>query len=205
MLCAASCSSSVAGQAHASTRLHDDFASGRPDAQWTAVRATVMRATSGNPAAWVELRADGTPAYLTAPNSVLASHHTRYTFRGRFRVPARAAGQSAGMTTVENSHGTHHDDLFVDASTGRCRVDIFCDDTALSPTRCDDGTWHTVTMIGDYGSATYTLSWQIDGIARPTVRSVGQVPATVHRLWLGDATPGKTNTTDWANVSLTLR
>ena len=87
----------------------------------------------------------------------------------------------------------------------KCRVDIFRDDTALSTVRCDDGNWHRVTMTGDYGSATYTLSWQIDGVAMPSIRSVGQPPATVHRLWLGDATPGKTNTTDWAAVSLALR
>ena len=60
-------------------------------------------------------------------------------------------------------------------------------------------------MTGDYGSATYTLTWKVDGVALPSVRSMRQPPATVHRLWLGDATPGKTNTTEWADVSLTLR
>lgn len=166
--------------------------------------ATVTRAPGGDPTAWVELRADGTPAYLTAPSAALASHHTRYTFSGRFRVLSRAARQSVGLATVENDHRAQNDDLFVDASTGRCRVDIFRDDTALSTVRCDDGNWHRVTMTGDYGSATYTLTWQVDGVAMPSVRSVGQVPATVHRLWLGDATPGKTNTTDWDAVSLAL-
>lgn len=205
MLWAASCSGGGAGQVQVgATQLHDDFAVGRPDARWTTVGATVTRAPGGEPAAWIELHAAGTPAYLTAPSTVLASHHSRYTFRGRFRVVTRPTGQSAGLTTVENSHGSRHDDLFVDASTGRCRVDIFRDDTALSTAPCDDGNWHRVTMTGDYGSATYTLTWQIDGVAMPSVRSVGQPPATVHRLWLGDATPGKTNTIDWADISLTL-
>ena len=115
------------------------------------------------------------------------------------------AGQSVGLATVQNSAGEHHADLFVDTRTGRCRVDLLADDTALSPGRCDDDVWHRVTVTGDYGSTTYTLTWTLDGAAMPPIASTGQPPATVHRLWLGDATPGKTNVTDWTDVTLTLR
>jgi hypothetical protein len=179
-----------------------DFADGVPSG-WEQRRATVEQA-AGDPSTWVHLDATGVPAYVSAPPDELAPGRRRFRFSGRFRVLTRATGQTVGLATVENSAGEHHDDLFVDASTGRCRVDIFSADSAMSPFACDDGAWHRVTMTGDYGSGTYTLAWTVDGASMPTVRSTGQPPATVHRLWLGDATPTKTNVTDWTDVTLEL-
>jgi hypothetical protein len=83
-------------------------------------------------------------------------------------------------------------------------VDLFQDDTAMSPGRCDDGSWHDVTMAGTFGSHTYTLRWTLDGRRMPSIRSTAQPPATVHRVWLGDATSGKSNVTDWSGVHLEL-
>ena len=109
------------------------------------------------------------------------------------------------LPTVENSADEHHADLFVDARSGRCRVDLRSDDTALSRARCDDAAWHRMTMAGDYGSDTYTLRWTLDGVAMPPISSAGQPTAAVHRIWLGDASPAKTNVTDWTDVTLALR
>jgi hypothetical protein len=170
---------------------------------WSSERATVEPGTGGGSAA-VRLEADGSPAYVELPPTALGDAGAHFAFSGRFRVERRAAGETVGLATVENSAHEHHADLFVDRTSGRCRVDLFQDDTAMSPHPCADGRWHRVTMTGDYGSATYTLAWTVDGVAMPPIRSTAQPPATVHRLWLGDATPGKTNVLDWSDVSLRL-
>ena len=60
-------------------------------------------------------------------------------------------------------------------------------------------------MAGDYGTSTYTL--RVDARRRrhaPDHARPAQPPTTVHRLWLGDATPAKTNGTDWTDVTLEL-
>jgi hypothetical protein len=185
------------------TRLAADFHHGIPQG-WEFRRATIEDGAGHDPAGWVRLDATGVPAYVSLPPNSVAPGRRRYRFSGRFRVRTRAPGQSVGLATVENSAHEHHDDLFVDASSGRCRVDIFSADTAMSPGRCDDGAWHRVTMTGDFGAATSTLAWTVDGVRMPSIRSTGQPPATVHRLWLGDATPAKTNVTDWADTTLEL-
>jgi hypothetical protein len=177
-----------------------DLTNGIPSG-WSSERATVQ---PGGATASVRIEADGRPAYVELPPTALGDDRPRFVFSGRFRVERRTAGETVGLATVENSAHEHHADLFVDRTSGRCRVDLFQDDTALSPHPCDDGDWHRVTMTGDYGSATYTLAWTVDGVAMPPIRSSGQPAATVHRLWLGDATPGKTNVVDWADVTLRL-
>ena len=189
---------------HGVTAFHDDFRSGAFDARWVAEHAVVQRHGGADPAAWVRLTAASVPAYLSLRSQVFGTGHTQYMFQGRFRVISRAPHQSVGLATIENSAGKNHDDFFIDAATGRCRVDIYRGDTALTTTRCDDARWHRVTMIGDYGSSTYALRCSVDGVSLATVRSVGQMPAAVQRLWLGDATPAKTNLSDWADVSITI-
>ena len=183
------------------TSQHLDLAHGVPSG-WDQRRATLEHG-GGDPSTWIR----STPPvcrHTVAPPAALASGRTRFRFSGRFRVRTRTAGQSVGLTTVENSAGEHHADLFVDARTGRCRVDLFSADSAMSTGACDDGAWHRVTMTGDYGSDTYTLVWTVDGVPMPPIRSTGQPAATVHRLWLGDATPAKSNVTDWTDVTLEL-
>ena len=54
-----------------------------------------------------------------------ASRDAPLRFTGRFRVRSHAPDQTVGLATVENSAGEHHADLFVDRTTGRCRVDLF--------------------------------------------------------------------------------
>lgn len=181
-----------------------DFADGVPP-HWEA-RQTSVEHTSGadGPATWVRLDATAVPAYVSLPPAALPSGRHRFAFSGRFRVRTRTPGQSVGLATVENTVGEHHADLFVDTRSGRCRVDLLSDDTAMSPDRCGDDTWHRVTMAGDFGTGTYTLRWTLDDVAMPAIRSTGQRPASVHRLWLGDATPHKTNVTGWADVTLRL-
>jgi hypothetical protein len=152
----------------------------------------------------VRLDATGVPAYVSLPPAALASGRRRFALSGRFRVRTRTAGQSVGLATVENTAREHHADLFVDTRSGRCRVDLFAADTAMSPGRCDDDTWHRVTMAGDFGAGTYTLRWTLDGVAMPTIHSTHQRPGSVHRLWLGDATPHKTNVTDWTDITFRL-
>lgn len=181
-----------------------DFADGIP-AGWEARRAVVEHSSGASePASWVRLDATGIPAYVSLPPEEMASGRHHFAFSGRFRVRMRVPDQSVGLATVENGAGEHHADLFVDARTGTCRVDLLSDDTAMSPDRCDDGAWHRVTMVGDYGTSTYTLRWTLDGVVMPPITTTGQPPTTVHRLWLGDATPAKTNGTDWTAVTLEL-
>ena len=181
-----------------------DFADGVPP-HWEARRASVEHGSGADgPPSWVRLDAAGAPAYASLPPAALASDRHHFAFAGRFRVRSRATDQTVGLATVANSAHEHHADLFVDRTSGRCRVDLFEDDTAMSPIPCDDGSWHRVTMRGDFGSSAYALSWTLDGVTMPSIRSTAQPPATVHRLWLGDATPDKTNVTDWTDVSLTL-
>jgi len=170
---------------------------------WSSERATVQPGGGGSSAS-VRIEADGHPAYVELPPTVLGDARPRFVLSGRFRVERRTPGETVGLATVENDAHEHHADLFVDRTSGRCRVDLFQDDTSLSPHPCDDGRWHHVTMTGDYGSATYTLAWTVDGVAMPPIRSTGQPAATVHRLWLGDATPGKADVVDWADVTLRL-
>jgi hypothetical protein len=181
----------------------ESFAAGTIGSEWES-QGAVVQTGAGDPAAWVDLPAAGLPTFISLPPRVLAPDHVRYSFTGRFRVVARTAGQTVGLATVENSLKSQNDDLFVDARTGRCRVDVYRDDTAMSPGRCDDGQWHQVTMQGDYGASTYTLSWTLDGVAMPGVQSVGLTLTTVHRLYLGDATSGKTNVSDWTAIGFTL-
>jgi hypothetical protein len=170
---------------------------------WDSQRATVTDA-GGTPSVWVRIAADGNPAYVELPPTALGNGQPAFELSGRFRVERRTPGETVGLATVENSAREHHADLFVDRTSGRCRVDLFQDDTAMSPRPCDDGRWHHVTMTGDYGSTTYTLAWTLDGVAMPPIRSTAQPPATARRLWLGDATPGKTNVIDWTGVTLRL-
>jgi len=180
-----------------------DLTSGRIAPPWEFTRATLTTAP-GIPARVLHLTAPAKPAFVSLPPRALAPGHTGYSFRARFRITARAAGQTVGLVTVENARRQANDDLFVDARTGRCRIDIFRADTARSPTRCDDGRWHTVTVVGDFATATATMSWTLDGAAMPRVTSTGQIPTTVRRLFVGDATPGKSNTTDWTGVAFAL-
>lgn len=188
------------------TGLAESFTSGSLPRGWETAGATVRHGSTGaHPATFVRLTATGTPAYVSPRPHRLAPGRTGFTFTGRFRVVARTPGRTVGLATVENTRRTENADLFVDARTGRCRVDLFRDDTALSPGRCDDGRWHTVTLTGDFGSATPTLAWTLDGRRMPGIRSTGLAPSTVHRLWIGDATPGKTTTTDWTGLRLRLR
>lgn len=187
------------------TALAESFSSGALPHGWETAGATVRRGASGpGPAAFVRLTATGTPAYVSPKPRLLAHDRTGFTFTGRFRVTARTPGQTVGLATVENARRTENADLFVDARTGRCRIDLFRDDTALSPGRCDDGRWHTVTLTGDFGPDDPTLAWTLDGRRLPTVHSTGLAPSTVHRLWVGDATPGKTTTTDWTDLRFRL-
>lgn len=189
---------------HGVATFRDDFQVATLDPRWVAEHAVVQRRVGADPAAWVRLNAAGVPAYLSLRSEVFGSEYTQYMFQGRFRVISRSPHESVGLATVENNAGKNHDDFFIDATTGRCRLDIYRGDTALTPKRCDDARWHQVTMIGDYASSTYTLRWSVDGGSLATIRSVGQIPAGVERLWLGDATTAKTNVSDWANVSLGL-
>ena len=189
---------------HGVATFRDDFQSASLDARWVAKQAVVQRRVGAHPSSWVRLNAASVPAYLSLRSEVFGAGYTQYMFQGRFRVISRAPHESVGLATVENNAGKNHDDFFIDAATGRCRLDIYRGDTAMTTTRCDDARWHQVTMIGDYGSSTYTLRWSVDRSSLATIRSVGQMPAGVKRLWLGDATPAKTNLTDWANVSLGL-
>ncbi|MGZ4713620.1 MAG: hypothetical protein ACXVK4_13750 [Acidimicrobiia bacterium] len=186
------------------TTFHDDFDAGAFAPQWRVTGASVETAPGEDPAAWAHLAATGDPTYLSLPPRVLESGHAVATLRGRFRVTARPAGRTVGLATIENTNGHDHADLFVDASTGRCRVDVFRDDTAKSPGRCDDGAWHVVTMSVDDSSDTFVLRWTLDGTAMPDVRSTGEVPATVRRLLLGDPTTGKSDTSDWTAVDFAL-
>jgi hypothetical protein len=184
----------------------ESFAAGAVDPSWEAAGATVTRGDgTDGPPSWVHLVAAGTPAYVSPRPRVLERGHSGYRFTGRFRVTARAPGRTVGLATVENTRRAENADLFVDARTGRCRVDLFRADTALSPGRCDDGRWHTVTLTGDFGSATPTLAWTLDGARMPGIRSTGLPPSRVHRLWIGDATPGKTTIIDWTDLALRLR
>lgn len=197
---------STSGPRPVATGLTESFTSGRLPSRWETAGAAVQRGTSGtDPAGFVRLTATGTPAYVSPKPRLLTTGHTGFTFTGRFRVIARTPGQTVGLATVENTRRTENADLFVDARTGRCRVDLFRDDTALSPGRCDDGRWHSVTLTGDFGSAAPTLTWTLDGRRMPAVRSTGLAPSTVHRLWIGDATPGKTTTTDWTDLRFRVR
>lgn len=186
--------------------LSESFGSGALPAGWETAGATVVRPGPGaDPAAYVHLVAAATPAYVSPRPRRLARGHAGFELRGRFRVTARAPGETVGLATVENARRTENADLFVDARTGRCRIDLFRDDTALSPGPCDDGQWHTVTLTGNFGSASPTLDWTLDGAPMPGIRSTGLAPSSVHRLWVGDATPAKTNTTDWTDLRLRLR
>jgi len=170
---------------------------------WDSKQAAVTDA-AGDPSIWVRITASGHPGYVELPPTTLGNGQPAFELSGRFRVDHRAPRESVGLATVENSTHVHNADLFIDLTSGRCRVDLFQNDTALSPHPCDDGRWHHVTMTGNYGSATYTLSWTVDGVAMPPIRSTAQPPATTRRLWLGDATPGKTNVIDWTDVTLRL-
>lgn len=198
--------SASARATRATADLSESFGGGTLPPGWETARATVVGPVPGaNPAAYVHLVAVGAPAYVSPRPRVLESGHRGFEFRGRFRVQSRAAGETVGLATVENARRTENADLFVDARTGRCRIDLFRDDTALSPGPCDDGQWHTVTLTGDFGSTSPTLAWTLDGRPMPGIRSTGLAPSTVHRLWIGDATPGKTTTTDWTDLRLRLR
>ena len=125
---------------------HDDFRSRALDPRWVAEHAVVQRRVGADPAAWVRLTAADIPAFLLLRSEVFGSGYTRYMFSGRFRVMSRAPHESVGLATVENSGGKNHDDLFIDAATGRCRVDIYRGDTTFTTRRCDDARWHRVTM-----------------------------------------------------------
>jgi hypothetical protein len=185
--------------------LHDDFSSGGLTAgRWTAENATVVTTGPTPPGPYAQLRAENGPAYLLWDRDIVVHGRRYWAFRGAFRVESRAAGQSIGLATVKNDAGQHHADLFVDAGTGHCRIDLYSEDTATTPIRCDDGAWHTVVMRGDYGSSTYTMEWELDGSPQPAIASTGQPPSTARSLWLGDSTPGKTNVINWTSITLAV-
>jgi hypothetical protein len=183
----------------------DSFATGSINKnEWDTKNATVVTGGGADPAHYAHIVAHNSAAYMNLTSATVPSGLRYFSMRGSFRIESRASGQTVGVATVKNSYGQHHVDLFIDASTGKCRVDIYQNDTALSPGRCDDGKWHDVELKGDYGATTYKLDWILDGTAMPSVQSVSQPVTTVKRLTLGDATTGKTNVLDWATVGFSV-
>jgi hypothetical protein len=200
----ATSTSTIATPVPTSTR-RDDFSSGGfAEGAWSSEGATVVAADGTAPGAYAQLRAEDGPAYLLWDQRAIRQGRRYWSFRGWFRVESRAPGQSVGLATVKNGAGEHHADLFVDAPTGGCRIDLYSEDSVVTPFRCDDGAWHSVEMRGDYGSSTYTMDWTVDGAALPSIASTNQPPTTARSLWLGDSTPGKTNVSDWSDVAVTV-
>lgn len=191
--------------AASSTVRQDSFESGAfTSGQWVTTAASIGSTDAHDNRRFARLTATGAGSYLTWPASVVQQGQRAWSVRAWFRVGSHGADHSVGLLTVKNKTGVHNADLFMEASTGRCRVDLLSSDKAVSTVRCDDKAWHLVEMRGDYGTATYTLDWRLDGVAQPSISSIAQPPSTVTELWVGDSNPNKTYVLDIDDVSLTV-
>jgi hypothetical protein len=181
----------------------DSFNSGSFTAgQWSTSNASAVATGAHDNTYYAEIDDAGSGAYLNWTNSIIEQSHRYWTFRGWFKVVSRNSGQTVGLVDLKNVPGTNNADFFIDSSTGKCVVDLFHDDSAMTSFACDDNAWHLVEMKGDYGSSTYTLDWKIDGSSQSSISSTGQSSTTVKSLWLGDPTVSKTNVQYWDDVRL---
>ena len=72
-----------------------------------------------------------------------------------------------------NVVGTSNADLYIQANTGKCAVDLNIANFALTSFVCDDNQWHSVELKGDFGATTYTLDWTVDGVSQTSISSSG--------------------------------
>ena len=194
----------IASAATTSTR-QDSFESGTlSSGRWSTTGATFGTTGAHDNRRFARLTATGSGSTLTWPPSVVQQGQRAWSVRAWFKVESHGADHSVGLLTVRNKVGVHNADLFIEATTGRCRVDLLSSDKALSASRCDDQAWHLVEMRGDYGTATYTLEWRLDGVAQPSISSTAQPPSTVMDFWVGDSNPNKTYVLDIDDVALTV-
>lgn len=183
----------------------DSFESGAfSTAQWTTKAASFGSTSAHDNRHFARLTSTGAGSYLTWPASVIQQGQRSWSTRAWFKVGAHGADHSIGLLTIRNKAGVNNADLFIEASTGRCRVDLLSSDKAVSPSRCDGGAWHLVEMRGDFGATTYTLEWRLDGVAQPTIRSSGQPATTVSAFWVGDSNANKNYVLDVDDVALTV-
>lgn len=183
----------------------DTFESGSfPTGKWTTTNATFGSTGAHDNRRFARLTATGARASMTWPTSVIQQGQRSWSVRTWFKVGSRGANHSVGLLTIRNKTGLHNADLFIEAPSGKCRVDLLATDKAVSTTRCDDGAWHLVEMRGDYGSSTYTLDWRLDGVAQPSISSANETPSTVMDFWIGDSSLDKAFVLDVDDVTLAI-
>ena len=174
--------------ADTSVTRRDSFESGAfSSTRWSTKAASIGSTGAHDNRRFARLTATGAGSYVSWPSSVVQQGHRAWSVRAWFRVGSRGADHSVGLLTIRNRTRVHNADLFIEAPTGRCRVDLLSTNKAVSAFRCDDQAWHLVEMRGDYGAASYTLAWRLDGVAQPSITSTGQPPSTVLDLWVGDS------------------
>jgi hypothetical protein len=182
----------------------DSFDGGQINVQrWRSADAVVTADAAHSGPFGVRLTSIGSGAYLNLASDVLSDVHRSFVFDGWFRVQGRGPHQAPALATIRDTVGVDNADFFIDGASGDCRADLVGTDLALSSVNCGDGGWHHVEMRGDFGASTYVLSWSVDGVPQPSVRSAGVSPSFVKSLWLGGLTT-KANVVDWDDVALVL-